>query len=447
MIKQIASLTFIYLSVCMAWLILGSTVSFRTDQQMKNLCGQVKGLWGNEQKQAAPYVVFDKTVEEISKTSKGEIRKSIKHVSEPVSLKSSDVNVDLALEQRKKGLLWYPTYKVKFNGVFGIANDSNEERAMKLTFGLPDREGIYDNLKLQVANETSHDLHPENGALATEFKLAPHQEKLVQISYDSQGMNSWQYTAGDGLNLVKKFSLTMNTNFDAVDFPDGTRSPTQKTKEKNGWKLNWKYDNTMTGNAIGMSMPKLINPGPLVQDVTFFAPVSLFFFFYVTWLTSTIRVIKLHPMHYFFIGAAFFSFHLLLAYSVDHIPLEWSFAICSVVSVFLVMSYVSRFIPDRRFVQQLGVSQFIYLVLFSYTFFLEQFTGLIITCLSIATLFLSMQYTSKIDWTRLFSGKSSEDSDLKLIEEYDSMPLAAAAAPVPASIALPESNSKEITGS
>lgn len=429
MIKQIASLTFIYLSVCMAWLVLGSTVSFRTDQQMKNLCGLVQGLWGNEQKQSAPYVVFEKPVEEITKTNKGETHKTTKYTREPVPLKGSDIKVDLNLEQRKKGLLWYPTYKVKFNGLYAVSNESNEERTLNVHFELPDKNGIYDNLKMQVADSNSQDLHPENGAINSEFKLLPHQEKKVHISYDSQGLNSWQYTAGDGLNLVKNFSLSMHTNFDAVDFPDGTRSPTHKTKEKDGWKLDWKYDNTMTGNAIGMSMPKLINPGPLVQDVTFFAPVSLFFFFYVTWLTSTIRAVKMHPMHYFFLGAAFFSFHLLLAYSVDHIPLEWSFMICSAVSVFLVMSYIARVIPDKKFVQQLGVSQFIYLVLFSYTFFLEQFTGLIITCLSIATLFLSMQYTTKVDWTRLFSGKSAEESDLKLIEEaYTSMPNAATAA-------------------
>jgi inner membrane protein involved in colicin E2 resistance len=145
----------------------------------------------------------------------------------------------------------------------------------------------------------------------------------------------------------------------------------------------------------------------------------LFFFFYVMWLCSTVKNIKFHPMHYFFIGAAFFSFHLLLAYSVDHIPLEWSFFICSIVSVFLAMTYASRIIADKQFVLQLGISQFIYLVLFSYSFFLEQFTGLIITCLSIATLFVSMQYTAKIDWARLLAGKtqSTADEDLSLIEE------------------------------
>jgi hypothetical protein len=42
-------------------------------------------------------------------------------------------------------------------------------------------------------------------------------------------------------------------------------------------------------------------------------------------------------MNYFFLAAAFFSFHLLLAYLVDHISIHMAFAVCSAVSVFLVV--------------------------------------------------------------------------------------------------------------
>lgn len=404
----------------------------RTDQQNKSLNGEVQSLWGSEQRQIAPSVV---ELEDI--TTEGD-KPSTKKKKVPTSLDGSDIRVNLALEQRKKGLLWYPTYKVGFAGTYKVSNNSDKNKTMEMNFGLPDQNGVYDNLKFQVNNKKLEDLKPVGGFLTATIEVPAHKTEELKVSYDSMGVQSWRYAAGNGLNLVKNFSLLMNTNFAAIDFPDGTRSPTTKTKAKDGWQLNWKYDNTMTGSDIGMAMPKLINPGPLVSDVTFFAPVSLFFFFYVTWLTSTIRSVKLHPMHYFFLGAAFFSFHLLLAYSVDHIPAEWSFLTCSIVSVFLVITYISRVIPDRRFVQQVAVSQFIYLVLFSYTFFLEQFTGLIITCLSIATLFVSMQYTTRVDWTRLFSGKSAEDADLSLIEE--------AYKPVPVSTSMAMHNSTELPG-
>src|SRR5262249_673003 len=144
------------------------------------------------------------------------------------------------------------------------------------------------------------------------------------------------------------------------------------------------------------------NPGPWVSRVTFFAPVSMFLFFFLLFMITTVKGVRVHPMNYFFIGAGFFSFHLLLAYLVDHISIELAFAICSVVSIFLVISYMRLVVSNRFAFVEVGLSQFVYLVLFSYTFFFEQFTGLIITVLCILTLFVIMQYTGRIDWDEVF---------------------------------------------
>jgi len=45
----------------------------------------------------------------------------------------------------------------------------------------------------------------------------------------------------------------------------------------------------------------------------------------------------------------------------------------------------------------------IYLVLFSYAFFFEGFTGLAITIGAILTLFVVMQMTGRIQWTEKFT--------------------------------------------
>jgi len=60
------------------------------------------------------------------------------------------------------------------------------------------------------------------------------------------------------------------------------------------------------------------------------------------------RGIDLHPMNYFFLAAAFFSFHLLLAYLVDHLSIHKAFAIAAAVSIFLVVSYL-RLVVGIRF--------------------------------------------------------------------------------------------------
>lgn len=61
----------------------------------------------------------------------------------------------------------------------------------------------------------------------------------------------------------------------------------------------------------------------------------------------TIRGIDLHPMNYAFLAAAFFAFHLLMAYLVDHISIHVAFLISSAVSITLVVSYL-RLVVGRR---------------------------------------------------------------------------------------------------
>lgn len=160
--------------------------------------------------------------------------------------------------------------------------------------------------------------------------------------------------------------------------------------------------------GLGLALPEKLNPGPWVSRVTFFAPVSLFLFFFLLFLLSLMRGVRLHPMHYFFLGAAFFSFHLLLAYLVDHISVHAAVAVCSVVSIGLVVSYM-RLVTGARFaLVEVGLAQLVYLVGFAYTFFLDGATGLTVTVLCIATLFGVMQLTGRLDWERVFERADAE---------------------------------------
>src|SRR5258708_28283264 len=151
-----------------------------------------------------------------------------------------------------------------------------------------------------------------------------------------------------------------------------------------------------------MEMPEKLQPGPLAGEISLFAPVSLFFFFFLMFIITLMRGIDLHPMNYFFLAAAFFSFHVLLAYLVDHISIHASFIICSAVSLFLVVSYLRLVVGMRFAAGAAAAAQFLYLVLFSYAFFFKGFTGLAVTLGSILTLFAVMQMTGRTRWSERF---------------------------------------------
>ena len=55
--------------------------------------------------------------------------------------------------------------------------------------------------------------------------------------------------------------------------------------------------------------------------------------------------------------------------------------------------------------REAALAQFIYLVMFSYAFFLKGFTGLAITIGSVLTLFVVMQVTGRIRWADKFAVK------------------------------------------
>ena len=120
-------------------------------------------------------------------------------------------------------------------------------------------------------------------------------------------------------------------------------------------------------------------------------------------IITTVRGIELHPMNYFFLAAAFFSFHLLLAYLADHLSIHAAFVIASAVSVFLVVSYLRLVVGLTFAFREAALAQLLFLVLFSYAFFFQGFTGLAITVGSIVTLFVTMQMTARIRWTEAFA--------------------------------------------
>jgi len=114
---------------------------------------------------------------------------------------------------------------------------------------------------------------------------------------------------------------------------------------------------------------------------------------------------SLHPVNYFFLAAAFFAFHLLLAYLVDHVNVHAAFAIAAVTSIALVVSYLRLVGGWRMAVRQAGLAQIAFLVLFSYSFFFEGYTGLTVTIGAVIALFVLMQLTAKVDWDRVFDAR------------------------------------------
>src|SRR5215472_11386373 len=402
MIKRIASLVFIFACTSIAWVILGSTIFARTYSPLSGeLKSRVASSWGTAQEQLPPTVSFQLETTQLVADGK-EAKKVTTKTTLPLNMEASRVDVALDLTHRQKGLLWYSTYTVAFHGDYDFSNSSGKDQDVTFLLSFPSQQAIYDDLVMSIDNLPMPVKYAGTGAQGT-VRVASGRTVALHVGYRSQGLDSWRYKFGDAISQIHNFTLNMRTNFKDIDFPDNTLSPSAKQETGDGWKLVWAYRNLISGYEIGMTMPEKLQPGPLAGEISYFAPVSLFFFFFLIFIITTIRGIDLHPMNYFFLATAFFAFHLLLAYLVDHMSIHLSFAISAVVSLALVISYM-RLVSGPRFaLVECGLAQFVYLVLFSYAFFFKGFTGLAVTIGSVITLFVVMQMTGRINWSEKFA--------------------------------------------
>lgn len=404
--KRIAAIAFIFFCTAIAWAILGSTIFLRSSSSDSSLHGRVVSLWGAPQEQAPPTAGWEETRHEtVQQVKDGQV--IVKDVETKVCyalpLENSRADVNLHLDYRQKGLLWFPTYRVGFAGTYAFRNESDQPHPVVFTFKLPATEATYDDLSLTLAGKPLPFQSHGDARYTVQATVPAHELAVLGVSYRSQGLESWRYRFGGDVNQVRDFQLRINTDFSGFDFPENTLSPSEKRSTQSGWELVWNYKNLVSGYNIGIEMPKKLQPGPLAGRISYFAPVSLLFFFFVMFILTTLRGIDLHPMNYFFLACAFFSFHLLMAYLVDHISIHAAFVICSAVSIFLVVSYLRLVVGMRFAAVEAGVAQLIYLVLFSYAFFFEGFTGLAIAIGAILTLFVVMQLTGRIRWSEKFA--------------------------------------------
>ena len=421
--RRLLAVAVIFVFASLAWLALGASIFARTGEFDSRLGHEVAQLWGGEHVQRAPRVWVERprlVTEQVAEpdASGRQVTRTVSRTvtdQAPVALRQSRIDVGLALDHRRKGLLWYDTYGVAYRGQYRVGNPDPVERIIGVEFTFPSKTGIYDRFRFQVNQQPAARVSDLSKGLRTRVALPAGGEAVIEVAYDSRGLDRWSYVfAESGVTEVDDFVLAMTTDFRGVDFPAGTISPHVKREQGEGWLLTWRFGSLVTGQQIGVDLPNRLNPGPLAARITTFAPVSLLFFLVVMVIIGVLHGRNLHPMNYAFVSAAFFAFHLLLAYLVDHIDIHAAFAIAAAVSVALVISYL-RLVTGAAFaLARAGLAQLVFLVLFSYAFFFEGYTGLTVTIGAVLTLFVLMQSTARVDWSAVFGASANEPGRLDL---------------------------------
>src|SRR2546423_127537 len=388
--KRLLAIGCIIGCTAVGWFILGTGVLVRSGASLDNCGPSVTDGWGPMMLQSHPVTYYN---------SPGSA--DGRHLIQP---SQSDVTVELRYEPKKKGLLWYRTYLVDFRGEYSVQNPTQITQTIYVRFEFPAAAASYSDFSFVIDGKPATGNNKTVEGMTEAVTLAPGASAKFAVAYKSRGTDRWGYIFGN-TSRIQNFRLAMTTDFSEFDFPAGTGSPTERTRTPNGWRFVWSYPDVINAQGIAMGMPSVANPGPIASRMSFFAPVSLLFFFSVLVLLGMVWRISLHPMSYFFLAAGCFAFQLLFAFLVDLFPLGLVFIISPVVLLALVCGYL-RAVTGRRFAQPVAIPQFGDMIPFSYSSFFEGLTGLTITIGAIVTLALLMGATARVNWAERFAAKT-----------------------------------------
>jgi len=388
-VRRIVAIVCIFIIACGGWLILGASTAMRSNTFSSRLGEKVESLWGQRLVQKAPSICVKIPGSERVRW---------------IMPSENDIRVKLTLNYRKKGLIWYPTYICTFDGNYTVVNNDKVTQKALFHFTFPTPKGTYDEFGIHLDDDRLSTAIDVYDGVREIIELAPGESRRFRIHYTTRGLGAWRYHPAPDTGRVQNLCLTVTSDFTDIDYPEGSLSPTSAVSGNSGMVMTWLATDLITKQDIGVTVPEKLNPGPVTSRITFFAPVCLIFFFVLIAAINIVYRVNIHPMHYLFVAAGFFAFHLLLAYLVDHINIHLAFIICSMISVGLVTSYL-RGALGEMFPWKFAISgQIFFLVLFSYSFFLKGITGLTVAIGSVLTLAFLMKVTASTNWDEMFSG-------------------------------------------
>ena len=225
MIRFVLAVAAIYIVTCVGWMLLGGSIYWRTSEQDGDLRSRVGQLWGTPLIQKAPTasVSVPRTVEneEWDSDAKRAVRKRTEVIDTFAgAVVKSDVRADVHLDQRKKGLLWYSTYRVEVTAHYVIESARDKAGPVNVAFAFPSSTGQFDDFRFDLDGTPVPYTQRTLGALTgTIPQAAAASLHTLDVHYVSQGLDDFTYRFGDGIANARDFQMVIATDFDAIDFP------------------------------------------------------------------------------------------------------------------------------------------------------------------------------------------------------------------------------------
>ena len=181
-------------------------------------------------------------------------------------------SVTLRQNPRRKGSAIYGGYETSCQFSWSVKNPAARDLKCNLKFPFPAQRAMYDELS---ATLNGADVLPameiREGALVLARDLKANESLEFQIGFKSRGMSTWYFQVPEPRE-IRDFTLTLtlaDLPKGKLNYPEGCMSPTavQMTNNGAGSALTYRLDHAISNKGMGITLPKIAQPGAATNAV------------------------------------------------------------------------------------------------------------------------------------------------------------------------------------
>ena len=380
--------------VLLVSLIMSGQITDRTSFADSELRQDVMERWGAPIAQPAPSVRF---------VQSGSVFNDL----EPLALSAQHVEVDAAMNYRKRGLVYFSGFDFAFRGDYRVVNDRDHDIDLVFIFPVEAERNqiLLSDMAFQVDGKTAPVDLSERDALVWTGRAKPGQELSFAIRYRGRGLEAFTYEL-DPKGRVNDFKLKIRiTGGINYDYQSGVVPALEVSAEGDAVALDWRYGSLESGVPVGLILPSEQSFDQMVARMVWRSPVPFLLFFCGLLALSLWRKRALKFYETYLVAAGYGLFFVLLAYFAAFMNFYAAYGLAFLVIALVLSLYLRALLGKTGGWLGLGL-----LVSFqgvpTLAVVLEGYTGLIYTLEILTLLIGAMVLTTRKEFGQLLTALS-----------------------------------------
>jgi len=371
--------------------VISAQITDRTSFADSELKQDVMERWGAPITQPAPSVRF---------VPSGAVFNTLT----PMALAKQHVEVEAAMNYRKRGLIYFSGFDFGFAGRYEVQND--QDRDIDLVFVFPvqaDRNQILlSDLTFLVNGEPAPVDLTEGDALVWTGRAKKQERLSFDIRFRGRGLDAFTYLPDPALR-VNDFRLTFRVSGGAnYDYQPGVVPATEVSPEGDAVGLTWRYGSLESGVPVGLILPSEQAFDQLIATMVIRAPAPFVLFFLGLVALGLWRRRSFKIWEAYLLAAGYALFYVVLAYFAAFVDFYSAYGLALLLVASLLTAYLAALHGRHGALAGLGLTVS-FLVVPSLAVVLQGYTGLIYT-LEIASLLAGLMFfTTRPAFTQIIA--------------------------------------------